>query len=173
MSAYRIYRRWARSQIIVFNLGGTLSNPLGSASVPLVLVSGPLDFRQGCTPSMLAIVVGPHGFELARPEFERSIALSPRTPVLVRTRQCWCGAPNLEIASSRTVRCRTVVTVPSSRQGDLLLAQLERRHHRSSESPPPTVVTRCSKSRALPAQGGVDRYHRAQLPLQLLYGSYN
>ena len=81
--------------------GGTLSNPpLGSASVPLVLVSGPLDFRQGCTPSMLAIVVGPHGFELARPEFERSIALSPRTPVLVCTRQCWRGAPNLEIVCS-------------------------------------------------------------------------
>ena len=122
---------------------------------------------------MLAIVSGPHGFELARPEYEHSIALSPRTPVLVCTRQCWRGAPNLEIVCSPISevpnRCHRT-QLPS---GDLLLAQLERRHHRSSESPPPTVVTRCSKSRALPTQGGVDRYHRAQLPLQWLYGSYN
>ena len=121
---------------------------------------------------MLAIVSEPHGFELARPEFERSIALSPRTPVLVRTRQCWRGALNLEILRSPNSevpnRChRTQLPVVD------LLTQLERRHHRSSESPPPTVVTRCSKSRALPTQGGVDRYHRAQLPLQWLYGSYN
>ena len=153
--------------------GGTLSNPLGSASVPLVLVSGPLDFRQGCTPSMLAIVSGHTGS--SSPALSSNARLHCHHAPLYSCVHDSVGAvlPISKSCAPRSVRCRTVVTVPSSRQGDLLLAQLERRHHRSSESPPPTVVTRCSKSRALPAQGGVDRYHRAQLPLQWLYGSYN